>query len=369
MLRATCLLALAGALLALTGSTAVAHSRDPIQAIVASTNGRPIAQLRMDGRPTVAVADGAGGWYVGGTFTRVNGVPRLHLAHIDSDGSVDRHWRASVWKHSGAFAFTVSGLAIMRNRVYVSGTLLRANGQFRFGLAAFGRRDGVLDRHWRPPIAGSALIALVAAGRRIVLAGSFSVRSGSTERFDLVAVDAESGAVDPTWGPRLTPAPSPSTNGEVTAIAAAPNRVYVLGAFRGPHGVEGLIAIARSSGRLVLRVHPPHPTSSSVQLLTLAATANDVFVGGTFKSLGGFSRPGLAALDPTSGKVKAHWLPAVCCGKFIAATPSILLVGGVALDAHTGMRVRRWTFPPSAGEVRPLAFSGSRLLVAVERYG
>jgi len=361
--------ALVGAFLALAGSMTVARSRDPVRAVIATTHGHPMAQLRIDGRLTVAVADRAGGWYVGGTFTRINGVPRLHLARIDSDGSVDPRWRASVWKHSGAFAFTVSGLAITRDRIYVSGTFLRANGQFRLGLAAFGRHDGVLDRHWRPAIAGSALIALVAAGRRIVLAGSFAVRSGSTERFDLVAVDAESGTVDPTWGPRLTPTPSPSANGEVTAIAATPKRVYVLGAFQGPRGVDGLIAFARSSGRLVRRFHPPHPTSSSVQLLTLAATAHAVFVGGTFKSLGGFSRPGLAALDPTSGKVRAHWLPAVCCGKFIAATPSILLVGGVALDAHTGMRVRRWAFPPSAGEVRPLAFSDSRLLLAVERSG
>jgi len=31
-------------------------------------------------------ADGSGGWYIGGSFTAVGGLPRSHLAHILADG-------------------------------------------------------------------------------------------------------------------------------------------------------------------------------------------------------------------------------------------------------------------------------------------
>src|SRR5687767_13538345 len=47
------------------------------------------------GSVLAAIADGAGGWYLGGAFTHVAGVPRANLAHVLADGSVDPAWAPS----------------------------------------------------------------------------------------------------------------------------------------------------------------------------------------------------------------------------------------------------------------------------------
>ena len=41
------------------------------------------------GSVTAAVADGTGGWYLGGSFTNVGGVARPGLAHVRGDGVLD----------------------------------------------------------------------------------------------------------------------------------------------------------------------------------------------------------------------------------------------------------------------------------------
>jgi len=48
--------------------------------------------LRINGAVLAVVADGSGGWYIGGEFTRVAGIERNHIAHILPDGSLDYSW-------------------------------------------------------------------------------------------------------------------------------------------------------------------------------------------------------------------------------------------------------------------------------------
>src|SRR5437667_3517164 len=43
----------------------------------------------VDGTVYASAADGQGGWYIGGNFTRVWGEPRSNLAHIRPDGTLD----------------------------------------------------------------------------------------------------------------------------------------------------------------------------------------------------------------------------------------------------------------------------------------
>jgi outer membrane protein assembly factor BamB len=48
------------------------------------------------GGVAAAVADGSGGWYVGGWFTSVGGIPRNGLAHLFADGRVDARFRPAL---------------------------------------------------------------------------------------------------------------------------------------------------------------------------------------------------------------------------------------------------------------------------------
>src|SRR5262245_10591663 len=46
----------------------------------------------VHGEVRTAAPDGAGGWYIGGLFDSVGGLPRSNLAHIRADKSVDPDW-------------------------------------------------------------------------------------------------------------------------------------------------------------------------------------------------------------------------------------------------------------------------------------
>src|SRR5215212_3494920 len=45
-----------------------------------------------EGVVNAIVADGSGGWYLGGDFRSLGGVPRTDLAHVLPDRSVDPNW-------------------------------------------------------------------------------------------------------------------------------------------------------------------------------------------------------------------------------------------------------------------------------------
>src|SRR4051794_29400215 len=57
---------------------------------IGTVSGQSTGLPEVVGGPVQAVQpDGHGGWYIGGAFTHVTGIPRTGLAHILPDGSVD----------------------------------------------------------------------------------------------------------------------------------------------------------------------------------------------------------------------------------------------------------------------------------------
>jgi hypothetical protein len=77
-----------------------------------------------------AVSDGAGGWFVGGTFTSVGGQPHGGLAHIHADQTVDQGFNPAVTDSQGAPA-VVNALALSppdpngASTLYVAGRFSR----------------------------------------------------------------------------------------------------------------------------------------------------------------------------------------------------------------------------------------------------
>lgn len=70
---------------------------------------------RVNGSVNAAVADGQGGWFIGGAFTRVGGQPRTNLARIRADRSVDPLWRPTA---GGA----VTTILLTGNVLYLGGS-------------------------------------------------------------------------------------------------------------------------------------------------------------------------------------------------------------------------------------------------------
>ena len=70
---------------------------------------------RVHGRVRAIASDGAGGWYIGGEFTKVADVAVTNLVHIRKDKTVDRVWKPNP---DGA----IRALKLSGNVVFVAGS-------------------------------------------------------------------------------------------------------------------------------------------------------------------------------------------------------------------------------------------------------
>src|SRR5262245_38107843 len=63
--------------------TYVGSAAGPCLPIDAATGQAPLSFARVTGSSINAIVpDGAGGWYIGGFFTLINGIPRSNIAHV-----------------------------------------------------------------------------------------------------------------------------------------------------------------------------------------------------------------------------------------------------------------------------------------------
>jgi trimeric autotransporter adhesin len=358
------LLLLLFVLAGLTESSAAVRDRGSAVLLNAAT-GREVAHLSANGAVVAAVADGSGGWFVGGSFSRLAGHDRVAIAHVLPSGAVDPAWRASIGSVSGR-PVAVYSLARAGTRLFVGGPFGRVGGLRRPGLAALNSRTGAVLRQWVPrPRAWPDVAALAAAGGRLLVARNYTYPVPG-----ITAIEISTARVDLHWNPRLLLIPDA---GNFNTLLPFRDRVYVAGSFRAS-GLRrnGLVALAASDGR-VDRSWAPRVQNCSVcagfaVLYGLAASAHRVYVSGDFGRINGVARDGIAALNPHSGAVDPHWQPARG-GKDILhlrLSGSRLYLGGMSglrtLDARTGaaLRLPRNHAPD---EILTLSLSGRQLLV------
>ena len=155
-----------------------------------------------DGATVYGLAVANGKLYIGGQFTSVNGEPRMNLAAVDATtGVLDATFAPQVGVDSTDY---VRGMLSHNGMVYIAGTFGRINGAVRQHLAAFNA-DGSLNSSWRPRTSGVARsFAPTCAGDQLVIGGSFMQGAGTggaiETRKTLMIVDAVSGALD-AWTP------------------------------------------------------------------------------------------------------------------------------------------------------------------------
>ena len=96
----------------------------------------PLAEVH-DGEVRASVADGNGGFYLGGTFRKLGGETRRGLGHILADGSVDRNFRVDVdGPDSIVHALALSG----------DGRTLYVGGSFTSTASAAGEESSTSNR-------------------------------------------------------------------------------------------------------------------------------------------------------------------------------------------------------------------------------
>ena len=274
------------------------------------------------------VSDGAGGWFLGGRFTSVAGVRCPRLAHVRANQRLDR--RFCLRPNEG-----VRALARRGSVLYIGGVFTRIGRFKRSRLAAVDTRTGRL-RTWNPGATGETVM-------------------------DFSAV--------------LLPS--------VDTIVTSPSRIYVGGAFQRVGGTarKNIAALNPRTGSALnwqVDIHGELGDYVFASVRTLALRKSVLYVGGDFGAIAGHRRPGLAALDATTGGL-TPWAPSLS-GPVAAVVPTASAVyatpsysssadpsGIVVLNPRTGRRIA-WI--PSQTDSVPsfyaLALAGSTLFVGGE---
>ena len=317
---------------------------------------------RVAGIVLTCIPDGHRGWYIGGDFSGVGGLPRKNLAHIFGDGRVD------------AWAPTVDGevdaLALSGTTLYVGGLFTRVGDIPRENVASIDTETG-LGRNWNPGVDFLVRSLLVAQGK--VFIGGVFTRVGGQPRTNLAVVDAENGEVLP-WNPQA--------DNDVFSMATKHDTLFVGGSFFNMFGEvrTRLAAFDLRSGALLpwninIDRTPIYRFDCGPCIASMVLDGPNLYIVGGFNRVGGAVRPGLAQIDIATASV-TPWDPHVTMRPgagpanldVLAIRGTTVYVAGVcdsiggqrnvftsAVDSRTGAAVR-WSPNPN---FYPLAMAAS----------
>lgn len=324
--------------------------------------------LYIDGMVRAAEPDGAGGWYIGGDFHEVGGETRNHLARINADGSLNA-WNPDM-------SDVVRTIVVSSNTVFVGGnfTNVYSTGGApveRHYIAAFNKSDGSLNTTWDPAANGS-VYCMVLSGSTLYVCGEFSGSSsiGGKNCNYIAALSTTGVGAARDW--------YPAPNNTVCAMALSGTTLFIGGFFTGVdttplHSpLAALDTTATSAGNYLISWEPEIDNI----VLGMALSGTTLYVGGQFTAFNSVTLPAqarnhIAAINTTQiAGSYTSWLTAwnpnpngsyivdiACSGSLVYAAGSFTTIGGqtrggvAALDAATGAASAVWDPRTSGGGV------------------
>jgi uncharacterized delta-60 repeat protein len=159
-----------------------------------------------------------GGVVIGGAFTTVNGVSRMHVAKLFPSGLLDLAFNPRVV--TGGFVYAVA--VQPDGRVLIGGSFTRVDGFTRGGIARFNA-NGTLDFGFNTGSGANAEIRAIALqpDGRIIVTGNFTNFNGATRM--RVARLESTGALDPVFDPGR------GADNTVYSVALEPDGKVVIG--------------------------------------------------------------------------------------------------------------------------------------------
>jgi hypothetical protein len=294
-----------------------------------------------DGQISVAVSDGAGGWYLGGDFTRIGGKAAGGLAHVLADGSLDPSFLPVA---DGL----VSAFALQGQTLYVGGDFRHVGGASRKRVAAVSTTNGGVlpfaasQTTWVTELAASPTAVYIGTDRVTAVdpvtgaaLGGFKAPVNSpvhalTLGGDLLYVGSDTlVALNPATGARVPSfAPSGGAQKERSyhSLLRAGPVLYV-----GSDRTARLQALNSTTGAAVPGFAPvlggrTGKFATPRGVYDLALDGDRLWIGGSFSSVGGKTAHGLAFVDSASGAREDTGLP-----KYNREVNAVVLSGGDVL--------------------------------------
>lgn len=255
-----------------------------------TTSGALLTSLKVGGGlVNVALADGSGGYYLGGNFTRVGmdnntgGSACQCLVHIKSDGTIDTNLLPTFSASAIVHALALSGTTL-----YIGGTFTTANGSARARLCAFSTTTGSLQSFNGQ--CGNTVHHLLVSGSLLYVAGAFTSAGGGT-RNRLAAFALSDHSLD-AFDPNVS-----GGSGIVYRMLIDGSLMYIGGAFTTVSGSAraNIAALTLATGDDTTW----NPSTNGDVRALARGTGNTLYIGGSFSTAGGSNRSRLAGLDVT----------------------------------------------------------------------
>ncbi len=242
---------------------------------------------------SLAIDAGANAIYIGGSFTAVNGLPRVNLAKINlATGALVTAWTANTNGY-------ISKIKLSGSTLFVAGGFTLVNGITRNGIAAVNTTTGTL-LSWVAGLGASDWVDdFIIVGNTIYFTGYFTT-IGASARNGLAAVDATSGALS-AW--------APDPNSSVSSLAANATNIFLGGYMNGMNWVnrpDGFALFDDATDQ----AWPFQFDLNGGVVYTIAVKDNILYIGGQFSAINKSARRNLAAIDLATGNV-LPWNPNV----------------------------------------------------------
>jgi trimeric autotransporter adhesin len=237
---------------------------------------------KVNGTVWAICPDGSGGWFIGGLFILVDGVPRNNLAHILSNLTVDPSW------NTGTDSL-VASLALNGTTLVVGGRFGRVGNESRSKIASVDVQTGAVTG-WNPG-SDKFVQCLAISGTTIFAGGTFSTMGGKA-RSSLAALNASSDTAL-SW--------VSDVHGVVYALAVYGTNLYVGGSFDTIKGTgrKNIAALSTVTGDTI----PAFYTWADSAIYAIVIHGTDMYVGGRFSNIRGQAVNRVAKLYPTTGVV------------------------------------------------------------------
>ncbi|RZA03211.1 MAG: hypothetical protein EOP11_16240, partial [Proteobacteria bacterium] len=330
---------------------------------------------QINGAVNVSVADGSGGWYIGGSFTKITDgtgtLTRNYIARIAADGSVDTTFNPNA-------NAAVTALLLHADGLYVGGSFGSIGGATRNYFARLNPTSGAADTGFINPVFNGPVYGIAAnaaaTGSDIFVGGNFTSASAAGVARAYLAKFTSLGALT-AW--------NPGANSVVYAVARGPGtKVFVAGSFStvATIGLRGFAALDAGDGTRDANFTATITAGAVYSMLYDAADGTLVLAGGFTRA----SHNGIAAFAVTASSMAVSAFAPIYSSVGQATNANSILPGlaksgntlylslGFA-DARVGQRFmafdltqansKIWESQPFDTYVRTLSLSGGKMFV------
>lgn len=232
-----------------------------------------------NGKVWASIADGKGGWYIAGEFTKVGNIDRNYLAQMDSNGKVT-NWNPN--PNLPALNLLLDG-----NLLYVGGVFTNIDGQNRNKLVAFNVNNGSIT-NWNPNINVFAISCMASNANTLFIVEKILL-TGGTFRDNVRGIDKLTGNAT---------ALNISTDNTINDMVLDGNSLYIGGNFNAVNSITRNYLAEININSNVMTSWNPSPNGS---IKSIAVKDSMVYVGGSFASIGLLSRNKFAGINKSTG--------------------------------------------------------------------